>query len=44
VFLAREGLSFGQLKEIDEEAREEQDLVPPRALEELEGAGARMPG
>jgi uncharacterized protein (TIRG00374 family) len=44
LFLAREGLSFGQLKEIDEEAREEQDLVPPRALEELEGAGARMPG
>ena len=45
VFLAREGLSYGMLKEIEpDENRDERGQPPPRAARELDGAGARIPG
>jgi uncharacterized membrane protein YbhN (UPF0104 family) len=45
VFLAREGLSYGMLKEIDSASEDsEEDVVQRESVEGLEGAGARVPG
>jgi uncharacterized membrane protein YbhN (UPF0104 family) len=44
VFLAREGLSYGMLKDIEPVSESGVEALERREDEELEGAGARLPG